>query len=195
MPLAEVTCRADPEPGAPTTPSGSLTGVSWKPTGDLNLAGWVRAGTRLGAIGRAANWWIGDWLRFGNEKFGERYARAARVTGYDPQTLMNMVYVATRYHVSQRRENLAWSHHAEVAALDSDERERWLEWAEAERLSVRCLREEIRRARRSGSLKVDSTIAVESARDLVCPECGCHFARDKAVVATREDNSALSRPA
>jgi hypothetical protein len=72
---------------------------------------------------------------------------AARITGYDDQTLMNMVYVATRFEVSRRREKLSWSHHAEVAALDREEQEWWLDRAGAGRLTVRGLRDELSCAR------------------------------------------------
>ena len=57
-----------------------VTPVSWQPKHALSLSQWVSDGQRLGAIGRGVNWWIGDWLRFGNHKFGERYARASRIT-------------------------------------------------------------------------------------------------------------------
>ena len=52
--------------------------------------------------------------------------RASRITGYDVQTLMNMVYVATRFESGRRRERLSWSHHAELAALEPPEQEEWL---------------------------------------------------------------------
>jgi hypothetical protein len=144
-----------------------LTPVAWIPNEELDLAKWVKLGGHLGAIGRAAHWWIGDWLRYGNHKFGDRYGRAARITGYDPQTLMNMAYVASRFETSERRERLSWSHHAEVAAMERNERERWLDLAESERLSVRCLREEIRRDRRLQQRNLDMEQPV-----LVCPACG-----------------------
>jgi len=138
------------------------------------MHGWLEQGRRLGVIGRGVGWWIGDWLRYGNERFGERYVRAARITGYDVQTLMNMVYVASRFEPEQRRESLSWSHHAELAALEVDERARWLELAAARRLSVRCLREELRRARRLEAHEHEE----ESANpNIQCPECGCRFAR------------------
>ena len=43
---------------------------------------------------RTAAWWIGDWVQYGAARYGAKYAVAARVTGYDRQTLMNMVYLA-----------------------------------------------------------------------------------------------------
>lgn len=161
---------------APTVRGGAspksrvaLTPTSWRSVSTLDLREWVEHGLRLGVIGRAAGWWIGDWLRYGNTRFGERYARASRITGYDAQTLMNMAYVASRFEPSERHEALSWSHHAEVAALEPDERKRLLDLAASERMSVRCLREEVRRARRVSS----PDLRKRSVRELVCPECGC----------------------
>lgn len=130
-------------------------------------------------IGRSAGWWIGDWLRYGNSKFGERYVRASRITGYDTQTLMNMVYVASTYDVAQRRPNLSFSHHAELAALPAAERDRWLDLAEANRLSVRCLREELRRVHR-----------LEAATETGEAATGEHASKRGAALASAEDASA-----
>jgi hypothetical protein len=159
---------------APGRAASALSATGWRPRGDLALVDWTEQGRRFGTIGRAAGWWIGDWLQYGNAKFGERYSRASRITGYDVQTLMNMVYVASRVDISQRRENLSWSHHAEVAALPVQERGRWLDVAESERLSVRCLREEIRRARRA----IEAPRAARSEPGVVCPNCGERMERE-----------------
>src|SRR2546421_2999086 len=122
----------------------ALTPVAWHPDRHLDLPEWIRQGKSLGTIGRGAAWWIGDWVNYGSAKFGEKYARAARITGYDIQSLMNMAYVAARFHISRRRENLSWSHHAEVAALPEEQQDHWLDIAAESRLSVRGLRDELR---------------------------------------------------
>jgi hypothetical protein len=161
---------------SPRQTSGvSLTATSWSPENELAIREWADHGRRLGVVGRASGWWIGDWLHYGNGRFGERYARAARITGYDVQTLMNMVYVASHIPPEERREGLSWSHHAEVAAMEPGERERWLDFAEQERLSVRCLRDEIRRARPRDELARRRAAKPE----LVCPDCGCRFTARK----------------
>jgi hypothetical protein len=156
--------------------------VAWIASVDLDLAEWVTVGRRLGAMARCSQWWLGDWIRYGNTKFGERYRRAAAVTGYDVQSLMNMVYVASRFEFSRRRENLSWSHHETVAALDRDEQERWLGRAGRDSLSVADLRLELRAVRRGD--KNDAGPArhqLETADALVCPHCGrqLSFTQDK----------------
>lgn len=156
---------------APARPKVALTAVAWSPEATLGMREWADHGHRLGVIGRGAGWWIGDWVRYGNERFGERFVRASRITGYDVQTLMTMVYVASRFEPHERREALSWSHHAELAAVEPQERERWLDLAETQRLSVRCLREEMRRARRLA----EGTAPAAATTTAVCPACGCRI--------------------
>jgi hypothetical protein len=143
----------------------------------MDLADWVTAGRSLGAMGRCSQWWLGDWIRYGNAKFGERYARAALITGYDAQTLMNMVYVASRFDVSRRRENLSWSHHEALASLDEQAQEQWLEHASDSRLSVSDLRLELRAARKRSRQEEEADRGgdggeVSGSAALVCPHCG-----------------------
>jgi hypothetical protein len=128
-------------------PRAELSSVAWVPGSRLIYDEWRRQGARLGVASRSSAWWIGDWVRYGAQWYGPKYVVAARVTGYDDQTLMNMVYVGTRFEVSRRRENLSWSHHAELAALGLAEQERWLDRAAAEKLSIRALRRELAASR------------------------------------------------
>jgi hypothetical protein len=147
------------------------------PTHDLDLPTWTATGHRLGAIGRCSQWWLGDWIRYGNARFGERYSRASKITGYDTQTLMNMVYVASRFPFSRRRETLSWSHHEAVASLEADDQERWLTLAEEKRLSVSDLRVELRTARRAANSAPDNADMDDSSdashdEAFTCPHCG-----------------------
>jgi hypothetical protein len=154
----------------------AMNPVAWVVQGELDLADWVAYGRRIGVSGRSSGWWIGDWLRYGNARFGERYSRASKTTGYDPQTLMNMVYVASRYGVERRRENLSWSHHAELAALDQEEQERWLTVAEQERWSLGDLRVACRNSRgKRGAEKVEDKRGDSHGtvpKGYACPRCG-----------------------
>lgn len=149
--------------------------VCWAPKDELDLGQWAEVGRRFGSVGRNIQWVLGDWIAYGNERFGERYARAATITGYDRQTLMNMVYVATHFPVSRRRENLSWSHHEALAALDSADQARWLDEAAEHRWSVSDLRTMLRMARKKARELGDGDQPVEDvppARVLNCPRCG-----------------------
>lgn len=139
----------------------------------MDQRSWIATGRRLGQLSRVSNWWIGDWLRFGTAKWGQKYIAAAKITGYDAHSLENMVYVASRIESSLRRENLSWSHHALVAALDSGEREQWLNLAVVRRLSVADLRIELRAAQRALKSSAASDSQPEGqVASLICPHCG-----------------------
>jgi hypothetical protein len=157
-------------------PTAELSQVAWTPHSEIGLAEWSAVGRRFGEIGRCSQWWLGDWIRYGNERFGERYTRAVKLTGYDVQSLMNMVYVASRFEISRRRENLSWSHHSAVASLEPDSQEHWLNRALEDKLSVADLRVELRGRRRALKAAQESgespSAEVTCAGDLVCPTCG-----------------------
>lgn len=159
---------------APAAGSSMARHVAWAPNGALDVREWAEVGRRIGSVGRNIQWLIGDWIAYGNQKFGERYARASKISGYDPQSLMNMVYVATRFAASRRREDLSWSHHEALAALDPEEQDRWLDQAALHRWSVADLRTMLRMARRELAEESDG-VEVSAERPppmLKCPRCG-----------------------
>lgn len=139
---------------------------------------WIRTGHRLGAMTRCSQWWLGDWMRYGSGRWGEKYKEAARITGYDVHSLRNIAYVAGRVEVSRRRDNLTWSHHAEVSPLDPDQQDRWLDLAALERMSVSDLRIELRAVRKKEKVPLSPVVArlSQAVGDQVrCPECEHEF--------------------
>jgi len=124
-------------------------------------------------MSRCSQWWLGDWIRYGTSRWGEKYKEAARITGYDIQTLRNISYVAGQVEVSRRRDNLTWSHHAEVCALEPDQQDHWLDLATEHRMSVADLRVELRGARRAED--GEATHSKASGRVVSCPECEHQF--------------------
>jgi hypothetical protein len=148
--------------------------VSWQAPQGLAYREWVLEGRRIGLIARASPWWIGDWLLYGSAEWGEMYAAAARITGYDRKSLRNMRYVASRLDRSLRRSELTWSHHALLAGLDSMRLRHWLERASRERLSVADLRLELRADRRRalGPTRRSAPLAAPAGRTVTCPNCG-----------------------
>jgi hypothetical protein len=161
-----------------TRDAGTITPVAWTPGEKIAVSGWIRAGQRLGAMTRCSQWWLGDWVRYGTGRWGEKYKEAARITGYDIHSLRNIAYVAGRVEVSRRRDNLTWSHHAEVSSLDPVEQDRWLDLASSEKLSVSDLRIELRSARRRSKASEEPSVVQLSKAvtdRVMCPECEHEF--------------------
>jgi hypothetical protein len=147
--------------------------VAWRPQRDLGQSEWLATGRRLGAIGRCSQWWIGDWIRYGASRWGERYAEAARVTGYDVASLRNMAWVAAQFEPSLRSDKLTWSHHVLLAPLEPEQQRHWLRRADEQRLSVADLRLELRAARATeGTPGAPSGAGSDAQRGHVCPHCG-----------------------
>jgi hypothetical protein len=109
-----------------------------------SLDAWEAIGRQLLAISDSVTWWIADWLAFGEATFKDRYVEAIRKTNLSYQTLRNYVWVARRFELHRRRDNLSFGHHAEVAALDCPEQDYWLRKAEEYRWSRNQLRNEVR---------------------------------------------------
>jgi hypothetical protein len=183
-------------PSPASRPLTALTPTSWAAGCELAVSEWVEQGRCLGAIGRGSAWWIGDWIRYESVRYGDKYAAASQVTGYDAQSLMNMAYVASRFEPSRRRPGLSFSHHAELAGLPTEDQELWLDRVEAGALPVRTLRTELRKARERSAARLSlarerteperngaaATAGSDRFRrvereELECPHCGHHFAR------------------
>lgn len=165
------------------------TAVAWLGHTDLTVDEWQTFGPRIGLVSKSANWWLGDWVRFGQRRYDQRYQRASELTGYDEQTLMNLAYVAGRFEISRRRETVSWSHHAELAKLEVADQELWLDRAATRLLSVRRLRAELRAAEQ-GDVDLDTSDAaalegcvlqVEPRQLIVCPHCGEMFSVDQVI--------------
>src|SRR5580692_4224945 len=141
-----------PAAASPSAQAGSreprALEIAWTPRRPLEYREWLATGHQLGKVGRATGWWIGDWVRYGSRRWGEKYREAARITGYDTATLRNLAWVASEFDLSRRRDKLTWSHHAAVASLSVADQDLWLDAAVLEKMSVADLRGEVRAQRR-----------------------------------------------
>jgi DNA modification methylase len=117
-----------------------LTSTALEVRGTPDFTLWQRAGARLDRLHGSLMWWLGDWVRYGEARFGEQHRAVLEATGYKYQTIANAKWVASRIDCSRRRETLSFGHHAEVAALDPAAQSSWLTAAEREGWSLRTLR-------------------------------------------------------
>lgn len=91
---------------------------------------------------------MGDLLKWGEERFGEKHAQAIDATRaymrVHAKTLANWQWIAGKIEPSRRRENLSLAHHECVARLDAGEQDEFLSLAESEDMTVAELRKSIR---------------------------------------------------
>ncbi|MEY9863005.1 hypothetical protein ABH935_008654 [Catenulispora sp. GAS73] len=113
----------------------------------LDITAWEQVGHKISAIANCTAWCLGDWLVYGQYKYGERYRAVAAAVNLDFQTLRNYAWVARRYELESRREHLSFQHHAELAAVPPEAREHWLDLAEEHHWSRNELRRNLRATR------------------------------------------------
>jgi hypothetical protein len=124
----------------------------------LPLAQWRRLGRQIFVVADSSAWWMGDWLIYGRKEYPDRYRRALAETGLDYQTLRNYAWVAGKFDPDQRRARLSFQHHAEVAGIPAEERDKWLSCAERGGWSRNELRYRLRAHRDSGRGAPDSPV-------------------------------------
>jgi hypothetical protein len=95
----------------------------------IPLQTWCRIGEQIMLLRNSSAWWLGDWIVYGQDEFGDRYKRAIEETSLNYQTLRNYAWVARRFAPYRRRDGLSFQHHAEVASLSEPEQELWLDRA------------------------------------------------------------------
>jgi hypothetical protein len=114
----------------------------------------------------ACQWLLGDWLNEAEARYGEMYAQFIEQTGYSAQTLYNTKWVASRFEISRRRENLSFSHHAAVASLEPELSDSLLEKAEQGQWSAK----ELRNAAGTAKIAYDQSMAEAEAPAKIEPD-------------------------
>jgi hypothetical protein len=118
------------------------TGIEFKE--DLSFEEWDDLGQKLAPIARSIGFIIGDWINYGDGRYGEKYDDGLKRTGLTYSTLTEYAYVARRVGICARAQNLDYSIHRTVAKVkDPEEQKKWLDLAAEHKLSVRRLRKSI----------------------------------------------------
>ncbi|HEV2639175.1 MAG TPA: LmbU family transcriptional regulator [Actinocrinis sp.] len=172
-----------------------VTGVGLLIPPAVEFCAWEQAGVKIARIAECSSWCLGDWLVYGEHKYADRYRQVIAAARLDYQTLRNYAWVARRFELARRREELSFQHHAEVAALPAEEQDRWLDLSAGQSWSRNELRRRLRSGREPGRLSA-RTVALPRMR--IAPE---HLARwrgaaermnqdlEEWVVATLEDGA------
>lgn len=143
---------------------GALSRTSLHLPEDLGYDDWRRAGMVLKYMDEGVRWWLGDWWRFGERKYGAMASQEAKdslkdETGHSYESIRKYAWVADKFSENGTRvPNLPWTYHRTVAHLDtSEERGAWLELAGTNEWSDRELRDQLEAAgKTTGQLMVQS---------------------------------------
>lgn len=73
----------------------------------LSYSEWRGIGDNLKSIESGILWWIGDWLRYGEKRYGEKYKEAVEATGYSYQTLKGRPRKAIKGRPDDSQDNQA----------------------------------------------------------------------------------------
>jgi len=82
---------------------------------------WVACGKVLRRVEGAVQFWIGDWVNYGEKAYGEKYTEAVDVVGLDYETARKYAYVAHNVELCLRRHNVGYSIHKEIAPLPPEQ--------------------------------------------------------------------------
>ena len=118
-----------------------LTPTSLKISEDTPLDEWKKAGLFLKQAEGAIQFWIGDWINFGEKKYGKIKELSEEQSDYSYGTLRDFASVAGR--LSSRNDNLSFKHHKTVSPLEPPQQKEWLDKAEKNDWSVSELRKAI----------------------------------------------------
>jgi hypothetical protein len=136
------------------------------PVGNPTFEQWESVGEFIKKSGQSVQFWLGDWLNYGEARWGEKYSQALDATDYSLGTLQNVSWVANSVPSSRRHENLSFSHHQNVAQLEPEDQDKWLKKAEEEGWTVFEMRQNI---------STKKPKKEKRKKYSVCPQCGFKY--------------------
>ncbi|KJK33586.1 regulatory protein [Lentzea aerocolonigenes] len=145
-------------------------------TSKQSIVMWESLGANLLSFADSSAWWIADWLVYGESTFQDRYVEAIKRTSLSYQTLRNYTWVARRFPLSRRRQNLSFSHHLEVVALEQPQQDYWLRKAEQFGWSRNKLRGQVRSSRTEQGAIEQGAAEPESGCEPVPEQVSVHAA-------------------
>lgn len=125
-------------------PKDGLSPIGLNLPENMTYEEWEKVGFQLKHIVEGFQWWVGDWLNYGERNYGENYSQGMTVTGLKYKTLANIKTVCSKVKLSLRSESLSYTHHGIVAPLEQDKQKEWLDKAVNEKMTVKQLKEAVK---------------------------------------------------
>lgn len=147
---------------------------------------WAAVGETLRRMEGAIQFWIADWLLYGESAYGESCSQAIDACDWNEGTLTQYAWVAERVPATRRHPLLTFSHHREVADLPEREQVTWLtraaEGDDGHRWSVNRLRRELNASKRG---KTEVWLSVACAHEMDRDELASRLAAEGRKVVKR----------
>lgn len=131
----------------------------------LSKAKWLEAGRMLRLSVMAVRWWAGDWASYGKRTWGPEVQELQEWKDLAMQLEFDAIVTASCVAPEQRREGLPWTAHREVAELEKDAQEEWLQKMEKQGWDVVELRRAIRHKGAQAPIKGNAFTWVSPTKD------------------------------
>src|SRR3974390_1805595 len=102
---------------------------------------WSETFAKVQATNRSINWWIGDALLIGEERFGEEYSQVVEPEWAESHK--EKIWVCRKVPRERRNAECSWSIHREVAAMEPEDQVEYLDKAAFGGWTVKELKEQI----------------------------------------------------
>jgi len=109
--------------------SGALTATALR-LRDLSMGQWEALGGMIGTMHSSLTWWVGDWVLYGEQAFGEEHSQSLDAVGLASETIRQYTWLCERISPERRRAQLSLGVHRLIAKLEPEEQEHWLALAE-----------------------------------------------------------------
>lgn len=126
------------------TDIGVTDEVSWTAPANMDFDTFQRIGNTFQQIRQSLNFWYGDWLVAGEERFGEAAYQAVSETGKSYETILKLKAVSFRVRKEIRQKTLGWTSHFYCAYIPVEQRGPLLEIAANIGLSSRELKDVVK---------------------------------------------------
>lgn len=133
----------------------STTNLTFKR--DVSKEEWMDVFKALKQVEGCVQFWIGDCLAYRQQKWG-MYDDIAEETGMAMNTLREYKHISEAVKSDVRTSDLSFNHHKEVASLPPEKQELFLNMAVENKLSVRDLRNEIKKEKRNDEARHQSEL-------------------------------------
>ena len=81
------------------------------------IADWEKSTKVVLMLQRSVNWWIGDIIVYGEQRFGDDIYQVFDPDYVSESLLERCVWMSRQYKPQDRNPSLSWTHHKEVASF------------------------------------------------------------------------------